>query len=75
MAPGLDSWCLSSGLKLKLCFHPDTPRTKLVAETELCRSRDKMTTLGVKENFPVCTCAGRLLRGQKGGGTKTPIAI
>ena len=69
MAPGLDNWCLSSGLKLKLCFHPDTPRTKLVAETELCRSRDKMTTLGVTENFPVYTRAGRLLRGQKGGGT------
>ena len=31
-APGLDSWCLSSGVKLKLCSHPDTPRTKLVAE-------------------------------------------
>ena len=29
-APGLDSWCLSSGVKLKLCSHPDTPRTKLV---------------------------------------------
>ena len=22
-ASGLDRWCLSSGLKLKLCFHPD----------------------------------------------------
>ena len=34
--PGLDSWGLSSGVKLKLCSHPDTPRTKLVAEAELC---------------------------------------
>ena len=29
-APGLDSWCLPSGVKLKLCSHLDTPRTKLV---------------------------------------------
>ena len=35
-APGLDSWYLSSGVKLKLCSHPDTPRTKLVVEAELC---------------------------------------
>ena len=35
-APGLDSWCLSSGVKLKLCSHPGTPKTKLVAEAELC---------------------------------------
>ena len=27
-----------------------------------------MTTPEVKENFPVCTCAGRLLEGQKGRG-------
>ena len=27
-----------------------------------------MTTLEVKENFPVCTCTGRLLGGQKGRG-------
>ena len=38
--PGLDSWCLSSGVKFKLCSHPDTPRTKLVAEAELCRSNE-----------------------------------
>ena len=31
-APGLDSWYSSSGIKLKLCSHLDTPRTKLVAE-------------------------------------------
>ena len=35
-APGLDSWYLSSGVKVKLCSHPDTPRTKLVVEAELC---------------------------------------
>ena len=35
-APGLDSWCLASGVKLKLWSHPDTPGTKLVAEAELC---------------------------------------
>ena len=35
-APGMDSWCLSNGLKLKLCSQPDTPKTKLVAEAELC---------------------------------------
>ena len=31
----LDSWCLSSGVKVKLCSHPDTARTKLVAGAEL----------------------------------------
>ena len=35
-APGLDTWCLSTGVKFKLCSHPDTSRTKLVAKTELC---------------------------------------
>ena len=39
-APGLDSWCPSSGVKFKLCSHPDTPRTKLVAKTELCQSKE-----------------------------------
>ena len=39
-APGLDSWCLSSGLKLKLCSHPAAPRTKLEAEAELCWSKE-----------------------------------
>ena len=34
--PGLDSWCLSSGVKLKFCSQPDTPRTKLEAEAEVC---------------------------------------
>ena len=34
-APGLDSWNLSDGVKFKLCYHPDTPRAKLVAEAEL----------------------------------------
>ena len=35
-ASGLDSWCLSGGVKFKLCSHPDTPRAKPVAEAELC---------------------------------------
>ena len=39
-APGLDSGCLSSGAKLKLCSHPDTPRTKVVAEAELCWNKE-----------------------------------
>ena len=26
--PGLDNWCLSSRVKLKLCFPPDTQRNK-----------------------------------------------
>ena len=34
-APGLDTWCLSTGVKFKPCSHPDTSRTKLVAKTEL----------------------------------------
>ena len=65
-APGLDSWYLTSGVKLKLCSHPDTPRTKLVAEAKLCSDRDTMTPPEVKESFSVCTCRGRLLGGQKG---------
>ena len=39
-APGLHRWCLSSGVKVKLCSPPDTPRTKLVAEAELCWSKE-----------------------------------
>ena len=39
-APGLDSWCLPSGVKWMFCSHPDTPRTllglALVVEAELC---------------------------------------
>lgn len=40
----------------------DTPRTKLVAEADLCR-RDKVATLEVRGNFPVSACKGRLLGG------------
>lgn len=32
--PGLDRWCMSSGIKLKFLSHLNTPRTKLVAEAE-----------------------------------------
>ena len=39
-APRLDSWYLSSGVKLKLCSHSDSPRTKSVAEAELCWSKE-----------------------------------
>ena len=39
-APRLDSWYLSSGVKLKLCSHSDSPRTKLVAEAELWWSKE-----------------------------------
>ena len=35
-APGPDSRCLSSGVKVKLRSHLDTPRTKLVARAEHC---------------------------------------
>ena len=35
-ASGLDSWCLSGGVKFKLCSHLDTPRAKPMAEAELC---------------------------------------
>ena len=67
-APGLDSWCFSTGVKLKLCF----PQT-LQGQKLSCAEGDKMTTPEIKEDFPVCTCAGRLLRGQKGRGHH-PIA-
>jgi len=35
-ALGLDSWCLSSAVKLKLWSQPDTPRTKPAAKAKLC---------------------------------------
>ena len=35
-APEPDTWGLSSGATRKLWSHPDAPRTKLVAEAELC---------------------------------------
>ena len=35
-----DSWYLSSGVKLKLPFSPDTPRTKLMAGAELSWSKE-----------------------------------
>ena len=34
-----------------------------------------MTTPEVKENFPVCTCAGRLLGGQKGRGCHPIVCV
>ena len=40
MGPGLHSWGLSSGVKFKLCSQPDTPRTNLPAEAELCCSKE-----------------------------------
>ena len=76
-APGLDSWCFSTGVKLKLCF----PQT-LQGQKLSCAEGDKMTTPEIKEDFPVCTCAGRLLRGHKGrghhpiiGAVKLPIGF
>ena len=39
-AYALDNCYLSSGVKLKLCPHSGTPRTSLVAEAELCRSKE-----------------------------------
>ena len=39
-ACGLDSWCLSSGVKWKLCSYSHTPRTNLVAEAEVCWSEE-----------------------------------
>ena len=71
---GLDSCCLSSGVKLKLCSHPDTPRTKLVADAKLCSGKDTMTPPEFKESFPVCTHAGRLLGDQKERGLH-PISV
>ena len=38
--PGPYSWCLWSGVKRKLWSHAETPRTKLVAEAELCWSNE-----------------------------------
>ena len=41
MTPWTRRLVLSSGAKLKLCSHPDTPRTKLVTETEFCWSKER----------------------------------
>ena len=70
-APGLDM-CLSSGVKFKLCSHSDTPRTKLVVKAELCK---ELRSPVVKEDLSVCTCAGRLLEGQKGRGPHPIISM
>ena len=35
-APDPNCWCLSGGVKSKLCSHPDTLRIELVAGAELC---------------------------------------
>ena len=72
--PGLDTWSLSSGVKLKLCSHPDTPRTKLVAEAELCSDRDTLTPPEVKESVPVCSHSGSLLGDQKERGLH-PLSV
>ena len=52
-ASGLDSWYLSSGIKLKLCFSPDAPRTKLMAETKcpLLRSRETFLSAHAQEGL------------------------
>ena len=37
--------------------------------------RDKVPTPKVKEDFPVCTCAGRLLGGQKGRESNPILSV
>ena len=68
MAPWLDTWYLSSGVKFKLCSHPDTPRTDKASGKgcALLKQRDEVPTPEVREDFSVCKCAGRLLEGRKG---------
>ena len=39
-APDPNCWCLSGGVKSKLCSHPDTLRIELVAGAELCQSKE-----------------------------------
>ena len=49
---GPDTWCLSSGVKLSLCSHPDSPRTKASGRSwVLLKQRDKVPTPEVKEDF------------------------
>jgi len=49
-ASGLDLWGSSNGIKLKLCSHPDTLRTKLVAQAELyCNKEVRMPHLGSRK--------------------------
>ena len=67
-ALGLDSWCLSSGVKVKLCSHPDTARTKLVAGAELWSKEIRWPLLRSKKTS-LCTRVGKLLGGQKGKGS------
>ena len=65
----LDSWCLSSGVKLKFCSHPDTARTKLVTGAELCWRKEIRRPLLRSRKTSLCTCTGKLLGGQKGRGS------
>ena len=72
----MDSWCSSSGVKLKVYSHAHTPKTKLVAEAESCwgkeilcpRLRSRKTSLPVQEqeSFPGA---------EKGGGPHPTIRV
>ena len=53
-APGLDSWCLPSGVKLKLCSHLDTPRTKLVYSAGIKREDNHPWGQEKLPSFHVC---------------------
>lgn len=46
-----------------------------MAEAERCWNKDKVPTPEVKEDFPVCTGAGRLLGGQRGRGPHPIISV
>ena len=46
-----------------------------MAEAEGCWNKDKVPTPEVKEDFPVCTGAGRLLGGQRGRGPHPIISV
>ena len=64
--PGPGSWYLSSGVKLKLYSRPDTKDKASGRSWALLKWRDKVSIPEVKENFPLCTWAGRLRGGKKG---------
>ena len=61
--------------KTELLFSPRSSKDKASGKSwALLKQRDKVPALEVKEDFPVCTCAGRLLGGWKGRGTH-PISV
>ena len=75
LGPGLHSWGLSSGVKFKLCSHPDTPRTKLPAEAELCWSKEIRCPLRGPGRLPCLHMRRKASWRSKRGGPYPTISV